>query len=89
MDRINEERFRQKIDNIVSEAYLNQIEDIRAKERQYLQIETEKKMRLIDALSEAIIKIYGDIPVNKRVLNFAIDPIIKQIHSWERDKRFR
>ena len=89
MGRINEEIFRQRIDKIVSEAYLNQIEDIRARRMQYLQVEAEKKMRLIDELSEAIIKIYGDIPINKRVLNFAIDPIIKQIHSWERDNRFR
>ena len=89
MDRINEKMFRQRIDKLVTEAYWDHMDSFREKQRIGRQQELEKKIQLIDALSDAIIRIYGDIPVNKRVLNFAIDPIIKQIHSWERDNRFR
>jgi hypothetical protein len=89
MKSVNEEKLRKKIENIVSEVYSNHVEDMRVRQFNNRRTETDKKNRLIDALSEAILSIYGDIPVNKTSLSFIIDPIINQIHSWERKKGIR
>ena len=89
MKKSSKEILRETIEKLVTEAYWDHMDSFREKQRINHQQELEKKIQLIDAVSDAIIRIYGDLPVNKRALHFAIDPIITQINKWEREKRFK